>query len=103
VRRVPLVATLALAYEIVRGRETTQEPVRRRLLLEIRAVERRGRPETTRGWRAELWARDWAATNRPELLTQWRAVSSEDERAPHQALINAAYRNSTGSADSIVG
>ena len=100
-RRVPLVATLALAYEIVRSHEHAAEAIRRRLLLEIRTVERRSRPDSTRAWRSELWARDWAATNRPELLAQWRGVSCDDERARHQALINAAYRNSSAGVDAV--
>jgi hypothetical protein len=90
-----------LAYEIVRGRESADEPVRRRLLLEIRTVERRARPESTRGWRAELWARDWAAANRPELLTQWRAGFNEAERSPRQAAINSAYRNSNAGDEAV--
>ena len=94
VRRVPLVATLALAYEIVRGDETSSGALRRRLLLEIQAVERRSRIDTVRPWRAELRARDWAAANRPELLSEWRAAASDTERPARQAEINSAYRKS---------
>lgn len=100
--RIPLVATLALAYEIMRSLPD-REPdavrgLRRRLVAEIRWLGAHNYSPMASRLMSDLATRDWAARHAPGLLGAWLAASDDRARAECQMVMATARRSAGGVA-----